>query len=82
MQIDHFARSLLASAKAAALREPHRVPHRLEQLSGTNHSCRVLPQAGEDPDDRSRARLWLTEAGRLVLRKGLQLLGVSAPERM
>ncbi|WP_176963813.1 MULTISPECIES: DALR anticodon-binding domain-containing protein [unclassified Streptomyces] len=26
--------------------------------------------------------LWLTEAARLVLRNGLQLLGVSAPERM
>ncbi|WP_267958799.1 DALR anticodon-binding domain-containing protein, partial [Streptomyces sp. NRRL S-146] len=73
-------------ATAAALREPHRVPHYLEQLAGTYHrfydACRVLPLAGEDPDDLTRARLWLTEASRLVLRNGLQLLGVSAPERM
>jgi hypothetical protein len=54
--------------------------------SGTYHrfydACRVLPRAGEDPNDRTRARLWLTDASRLVLRNGLQLLGVSAPERM
>jgi arginyl-tRNA synthetase len=73
-------------ATAASLREPHRVPHYLEQLAGTYHrfydACRVLPRAGEDPDDLTRARLWLTEASRLVLRNGLQMLGVSAPERM
>ncbi|WP_234042251.1 DALR anticodon-binding domain-containing protein [Streptomyces marianii] len=34
------------------------------------------------PDDRTRARLWLTDAVRVVLRNGLRLLGVSAPERM
>ncbi|MGP3945712.1 MULTISPECIES: hypothetical protein [Streptomyces] len=32
--------------------------------------------------DRTRARLWLTEASRLVLRNGLRLPGGSAPERM
>ncbi|MER8156706.1 arginine--tRNA ligase [Streptomyces sp. NPDC094472] len=73
-------------ATAATLREPHRVAHYLEALSGTYHrfydACRVLPRTGEDPDDRTRARLWLTEAGRRVLRNGLRLLGVSAPERM
>ncbi|MGW7600379.1 arginine--tRNA ligase [Streptomyces antimycoticus] len=73
-------------ATAATLREPHRVAHYLEALSGTYHrfydACRVLPRAGEEPDDRTRARLWLTEASRLVLRNGLRLLGVSAPERM
>ncbi|MEV8561845.1 arginine--tRNA ligase [Streptomyces sp. NPDC051917] len=71
---------------AATLREPHRVAHYLEALAGTYHrfydACRVLPRSGETPDDRTRARLWLTEAARLVLRNGLRLLGVSAPERM
>ncbi|MGW7821777.1 arginine--tRNA ligase [Streptomyces puniciscabiei] len=73
-------------ATAATLREPHRVAHYLEALAGTYHrfydACRVLPRAGETPDDRTRARLWLTEASRLVLRNGLRLLGVSAPETM
>ncbi|MEV6056006.1 arginine--tRNA ligase [Streptomyces sp. NPDC052107] len=71
---------------AATLREPHRVAYYLEALAGTYHrfydACRVLPRAGETPDDRTRARLWLTEAARLVLHNGLRLLGVSAPERM
>ncbi|MFJ3231147.1 arginine--tRNA ligase [Streptomyces sp. NPDC086787] len=73
-------------ATAATLREPHRVAHYLEALAGTYHrfydACRVLPRAGEAPDDRTRARLWLTEAARVVLANGLRLLGVSAPERM
>ncbi|MFD5074813.1 arginine--tRNA ligase [Streptomyces sp. NPDC058371] len=73
-------------ATAAALREPHRVAHYLEQLAGTYHrfydSCRVLPRDGEGPDDLTRARLWLTDASRVVLRNGLRLLGVGAPERM
>jgi arginyl-tRNA synthetase len=73
-------------ATAAALREPHRVAHYLEQLAGTYHrfydSCRVLPRDGEDPNSLTRARLWLTDASRVVLRNGLHLLGVAAPERM
>ncbi|MGW7522506.1 DALR anticodon-binding domain-containing protein [Streptomyces sp. NPDC054783] len=73
-------------ATAATLREPHRVAHYLEALAGTYHrfydACRGLPRAGEAPDDRTRARLWLTEAGQRVLHNGLHLLGVSAPERM
>ncbi|MFD7713277.1 arginine--tRNA ligase [Streptomyces sp. NPDC059785] len=73
-------------ATAAALREPHRVAHYLEQLAGTYHrfydACRVLPRDGEEAGDLTRARLWLTDASRVVLRNGLHLLGVSAPERM
>ncbi|WP_432076783.1 arginine--tRNA ligase [Streptomyces wuyuanensis] len=73
-------------AAAAALREPHRVAYYLEQLAGTYHrfydACRVLPRDGEDPGDRTRARLWLTDACRVVLGNGLRLLGVTAPDRM
>ncbi|MGW7005085.1 arginine--tRNA ligase [Streptomyces sp. NPDC054933] len=73
-------------ATAAALREPHRVAHYLEQLAGTYHrfydNCRVLPRDGEEPNSLTRARLWLTDASRVVLRNGLNLLGVSAPEQM
>ncbi|MDI9888300.1 DALR anticodon-binding domain-containing protein [Streptomyces sp. HNM0645] len=65
---------------------PHRVAHSLEQPAGTYHrfydARRVLPRAGEAPDDRTRARSWLTDAVRVVLRNGPRLLGVSAPERM
>ena len=71
---------------AATLREPHRVSRYLEELAGDYHrfydSCRVLPQGDEPADDTHRARLALCEATRRVIANGLEILGVSAPERM
>ena len=71
---------------AAELREPHRVARYLEELAGTYHrfydSCRVLPRGDEETSDLHRARLMLVDATRVVLANGLDLLGVSAPERM
>ena len=73
-------------ATAAELREPHRVARYLEELAGTYHrfydACRVLPQGDEDPTPLTTARLWLCAATRTVLANGLDLLGVTAPERM
>jgi arginyl-tRNA synthetase len=73
-------------AAAARLREPHRVARYLEDTASAFHkfydSCRVLPQGDEEPSDLHRARLLLVEATRVVLANGLELLGVSAPERM
>jgi arginyl-tRNA synthetase len=74
-------------ATAAELREPHRVARYLETLAGAYHkwydNCRVRPQnAEEEVTDLHRTRLWLNEATRTVLARGLDLLGVSAPERM
>ena len=73
-------------AFAAEVREPHRVARYLEELAGLYHrwydNCRVIPQ-GDDPiEDVHRTRLWLNDATGQVLRNGLDLLGVSAPERM
>jgi arginyl-tRNA synthetase len=71
---------------AASLREPHRVCRYLEDLAGDYHrfydSCRVLPQGDEAPGDLHAARLALCVATRQVIANGLQILGVSAPERM
>jgi arginyl-tRNA synthetase len=71
---------------AAELRAPHRVAHYLESLAGTYHrfydACRVLPMGDEPATELTHARLWLSEATRVVLENGLRLLGVSAPERM
>ena len=71
---------------AAELREPHRIARYLEDLAGTYHrfydSCRVLPMGDEEAGDLHRARLLLVAATRTVLANGLELLGVSAPERM
>ena len=72
--------------QAAELREPHRVARYLEELAGTYHrwydACRVLPFGDEEVGDLHRTRLWLNDATGQVLRNGLDLLGVSAPERM
>ena len=73
-------------ATAAELLEPHRVARYLEELAGTYHrfydSSRILPYADEEPTPLNRARLWLNAATRQVIENGLELLGVSAPERM
>lgn len=71
---------------AAQVREPHRVARYLEELAGLYHrwydNCRVIPQ-GDDPiENVHRTRLWLNDAAGQVFRNGLDLLGVSAPERM
>jgi arginyl-tRNA synthetase len=72
--------------QAAEFREPHRVARYLEQLAGTYHrwydACRVIPQ-GDDPVEAvHETRRWLNDATGQVLRNGLGLVGVSAPERM
>ena len=73
-------------ASAAELREPHRVARYLEELAGVYHGfyadCRVLPLGGEAPSAIHSARANLCAATMQVLANGLDLLGVSAPERM
>jgi arginyl-tRNA synthetase len=72
--------------QAAELREPHRVARYAEELAGAYHrwydNCRVTPLGEEPVTDLHRTRLWLNDAVGQVLRNGLTLLGVSAPERM
>ncbi|WP_163162469.1 arginine--tRNA ligase [Arthrobacter sp. Alg241-R88] len=73
-------------AKAAELREPHRVARHLETIAGAYHrwydACRIAPMGDEAVTDVNRTRLWLNDATSQVLANGLDLLGVSAPERM
>ena len=73
-------------ARAAALREQHRVARYLERLAAAYHTwyglTRVTPR-GDDPVTAGHvARLWLNDAVSRVIANGLGLLGVSAPERM
>jgi arginyl-tRNA synthetase len=73
-------------ASAAELREPHRVARYLEELAGVYHGfyadCRVLPLGDEPAAAVHSARAALCAATKQTLKNGLQLLGVSAPERM
>jgi arginyl-tRNA synthetase len=73
-------------AHAAEERAPHRVARYLEEVAGSYHrwydNCRVTPLSGAEVETVHRTRLWLNEATSIVLRNGLGVLGVSAPERM
>jgi len=73
-------------AAAAQFREPHRVARYLEELAGVYHGfyadCRVLPLGDEAISPLHSARANLCAATKQILKNGLDLLGVSAPERM
>ena len=75
-------------AAAAELREPHRVARYLEDTTSVfnkwydTKECRMLPQGDEPVTPANEARLMLVVASRTVLANGLDLLGVTAPERM
>jgi arginyl-tRNA synthetase len=73
-------------AAAAFARQPHRVSRYIEDLAGQYHrfynDCRVLPLGEEKPTKLNSARACLSMATAQVIRNGLDLLGVNAPERM
>ena len=75
-------------AGAAELREPHRIARYLEDTTSVfnkwydTKECRMLPSGDEPVTPANEARLMLVVAARTVLANGLDLLGVSAPERM
>src|SRR5688572_27754339 len=72
--------------QAAELREPHRIARYLEELAGSYHrwygAVRVVPLGDAPIEDVHRTRLWLNDATGQVLRNGLGMLGVSAPDKM
>ena len=73
-------------AAAGELLAPHRVARYLEELASEYHRwydhCRITPQGDDEFTDVNRTRAWVNEATRVVLANGLELLGVTAPERM
>ncbi len=82
-QLGEFPRVV---AGAAELREPHRVARYVEELAGVYHrfyaDCRVLPLGDETPSELHAARATLCSVTAQVISNGLELLGVSAPEKM
>jgi arginyl-tRNA synthetase len=68
--------------KAAFNEEPHLLVHYLRELANLLHSYYNAHQFIIEDDDLRDARLNLIAATRQVISNGLDLLGVSAPEKM
>ncbi|NDY43076.1 arginine--tRNA ligase [Dissulfurirhabdus thermomarina] len=77
--LDAFPRVVADSALAL---EPHRVTYYLTDLAGAVHNYYARHRFLDDDPALARARLLLAQALRQVLKKGLELLGVTAPETM
>lgn len=67
---------------AAMAREPHRIPTYLMETAAEFHRFYHACQVVGDDAVLSRHRLRVCAAARQVLRNGLALMGVSAPERL
>jgi arginyl-tRNA synthetase len=71
--------------RAAENLAPHHLPYYAQELAATFHSfyrdCRVVSSEPEDAE-LNKARLRLAKAAKLVLARTLQLMGVTAPDRM
>jgi arginyl-tRNA synthetase len=68
--------------RAARRGRPHEFTAFLEELAETYQVCRVACPAWPERGHVVRARLWLTGAAAAGLAAGLELLGVSAPDRL
>jgi arginyl-tRNA synthetase len=72
-------------SQSALLMEPHRIPFYLKDLAGAFHAYyhdRNKHKVVSDDAKLSAARLYLVSAIRIIIRNGLALMGVSAPEVM
>ncbi|MCI0857895.1 MAG: arginine--tRNA ligase [Chloroflexi bacterium] len=73
--VDQMARTL----------QPHHLPHYAMELATAFHwfyeNCRVISANPED-GDITLARLKLVESAQIVFRRTLELMGMTAPERM
>jgi len=69
-------------AGAAKSREPHRIPIYLKELAAKFHAFYHHHRVVTSDAERTAARLLLTRATGAVVKRGLGLLGVSAPEAM
>ncbi|HEX5972594.1 MAG TPA: arginine--tRNA ligase [Gemmatimonadaceae bacterium] len=69
-------------AGAAEALEPHRVATYLHDTAGKVHLWYHKAHVLNEPEPITRARLLLARASQIVLRNGLSMLGISAPDRM
>ena len=74
----------LVDQMAKAL-EPHHLPHYATELANSFHNfyenCRVV-SSNEGDDAMTAARLKLVESAQIVFHRALDLMGMSAPDRM
>jgi arginyl-tRNA synthetase len=77
--LDRYPETVLNSARQM---EPHRITFFLMELAAAFHAYYNKHRVLVDDPELARGRLYLVEAVRKVIRNGLSLLGVSAPERM
>ncbi|WP_447928002.1 arginine--tRNA ligase [Vreelandella sp. EE27] len=80
--LNRLARYPEVVEQAARAREPQQVSQYLLDLAGDFHTCYNAVKVMVDDDALRNARLALGLATRQVLRNGLDLMGVSAPEEM
>ena len=69
-------------ADAADNFEPHRICTYLMRLAQSFHRFYTEHRFLSDDDEQTNAYLTLADAVRVVMKSGLNLLGVSAPDRM
>lgn len=62
--------------------EPHRLVFYLQDIAAQFHSYYNKHRVISDDEGLTRARLWLAECLRIVVKNGLRLIGVNAPETM
>lgn len=67
---------------AAETLEPHRLATYLHDTAGKAHLWYHKAHVLNEPAPLTQARLLLARAAQIVLRNGLTMLGISAPERM
>lgn len=68
--------------KSALNQEVHRIPYYLQELVAAFHGYYAKRRVVSDNRDLTQARLFLVDALRKVIKNGLGILGVTAPERM
>ena len=78
-KMSSFPDVILASAK---FMEPHRITYYLMDLASDFHAYYNKHKVLTDEIEVASGRLYLVAAVKKVIRNGLALLGVSAPEKM
>jgi len=69
-------------ANAAEALEPHRIATYLHDTAGKIHLWYHKAHVLNEPEPITRARLVLVRAAQIVIRNGLTMLGITAPDRM